>query len=64
MKEIENKITWNLNCIIKNGLHRSPTKITLVHNEYEINHVLIRIHQGKIKEKNKTCFLELVDESL
>jgi hypothetical protein len=43
MKEIENKITWNLNCVIKTRLYQSSIKITLVHNEYKINHVFIGI---------------------
>jgi len=57
MKEIENKLTWNLNCIIKTRIHQSPRKITLVHNKSKINHVLIIIHQRKTKENNKTHLL-------
>jgi predicted metalloenzyme YecM len=37
---------------MKTRLHQSLKKITLAHNEFEINHALIRIHQRKIKEKN------------
>jgi hypothetical protein len=64
MKEIENKITWNLNCVIKTRLHQNPRKINLVHNESKINHTLIRIQKGKLNRRIKLFCLESLDETL
>jgi hypothetical protein len=58
MKEIENKITWNLNCIIKTRLHQILRKINLVHNKSKINHDGYRWKlKTTIKRKTQSFFV-------
>jgi len=53
MKQIENKITWNLNCVIKKRLYPSPRKVTIVHNESKINLFLIEYIKEKLSRRIK-----------